>query len=212
MFRFQHQEYFVFLVLVGLAILCYLFYQGWRKNKIKQFGKEDLVADLMPSYSAVLTKLKFIILATALFFGVLGLANLQKRGKVEKFAQKGIDVMIALDISNSMYAQDLKPNRLEKAKLLANRLIDKMSGNRMGLVLFAGRSYLSVPLTNDIAALKMNLSIASPEMANTQGTVLGDALQTSLESFNSKDLKHKAIILISDGEDHDEKAIREAKR
>ncbi len=211
MFRFQHQEYFVFLVLVGLAVLFFLFYLLWRNKKIKLFGKEELVTDLMPSYSSVLSKIKFVLLASALFFGVFGLANLQRRGKVEKISRKGIDVMIALDVSNSMYAQDLQPSRLEKAKLFANKLIDKLNGNRMGLILFAGRSYLSVPLTNDIEALKMNLGLASPEIAPTQGTVLGDALQMAYESFNSKDAKHKAIVLISDGEDHDEKAINEAR-
>ena len=212
MFRFQHQEYFGFLVLVGLAVLLFILYMYWRNKKVKLFGKEELVNDLMPSYSSFLTKAKFILLASALFFGVMGLTNLQKRGKVEKISRKGIDVMIALDVSNSMYAEDLKPNRLEKAKLFANKLIDKLSGNRIGLIFFAGRSYLSVPLTNDIEALKMNLSLASPDMAPTQGTVMGDALQMAYESFNSKDAKHKAIVLISDGEDHEEKAIDEAKK
>ncbi len=212
MFRFQHQEYFVFLILVGAAILCYVLYIVWRNKKIKLFGKEDLVADLMPSYSSALSKFKFILLAAALFFGVFGLANLQKRGKVERMTQKGIDVMIVLDISNSMYAQDLKPSRLEKSKLFANKLIEKLNGNRMGLILFAGRSYLSVPLTSDVGAIKMNLSLAIPELAQTQGTVMGDALQMAYESFNSKNAKHKAIVLISDGEDHEEKAISEAKK
>lgn len=212
MFRFQHQDYLVFLVLVGLAILLFSFYRIWRKKKIKLFGKEELVQDLMPSYSTVLTKIKFGLLASAMFFGVLGLANLQKRGKVEKISRKGIDIMIALDVSNSMYAEDLKPSRLEKAKLFADKLIDELGGNRIGLIFFAGRSYLSVPLTTDISALKMNLSLASPDMAPTQGTVMGDALQMAYESFNSKDAKHKGIILISDGEDHEEKAISEAKK
>lgn len=211
MLRFQHQEYFLFLLLVVLAVVLFLGYRLWRKKKIQLLGKESLVQDLMPSYSSVLIKVKFILLASALFFGVVGLANLQKRGKVERMAQKGIDIMIALDVSNSMYAQDLSPSRLEKAKLFADKLMEKMGGNRIGLVLFAGRSYLSVPLTSDIEALKMNLSLASPENVPTQGTVLGDALQMSFESFNSKDAKHKAVVLISDGEDHDEKAITEAK-
>lgn len=212
MLRFQHQEYFIFLLLVALAVVAFLAYRIWRKKKIAIFGKEELVQDLMPSYSGSLTTIKFILLAVALFFGVLGLANLQKRGKVEKIAQKGIDVMIALDVSNSMYAQDLKPSRLEKAKLFTNKLIDEMNGNRIGLVLFAGRSYLSVPLTADMQALKMNLSIATPESLPTQGTVMGDALQMAYESFNSKDAKHKAVVLISDGEDHEEKAISQAKK
>ncbi len=212
MLRFQHQEYFVFLLLVGVAVLLFFGYQIWRNKKINLFGKEDLVKDLMPSYSGFFSKVKFILLIAALFVGVVGLANLQKRGAVEKIPQKGIDVMIALDVSNSMYAQDLSPSRLEKEKLFTDKLIDKLRGNRIGLVLFAGRSYLSVPLTSDVEALKMNLSLASPENLPTQGTVIGDALQMSLESFNNKDANHKAVVLISDGEDHEEKAISEAKK
>jgi len=212
MFRFQHQEYFILLLLIGVVVFLYIFYRGWRKKKIAVLGKEDLVRDLMPSYQPILTKIKFSLLVTALFFGVLGMANLQKRGKIEKMTQKGIDIMIALDISNSMYAQDLKPSRLEKAKLFASKLIDKMNGNRIGLILFAGRSYISVPLTSDVAALKMNLNLANPKIAPTQGTVMGDALQMSYESFNSKDAKHKAIVMISDGEAHEDKAIREAEK
>jgi Ca-activated chloride channel family protein len=212
MFRFQHQEYFILLLLVGLAVLLYIFYKIGRKRKIALLGKEELVKDLIPSYHPLLSKIKFGLLAAALFFGVLAMANLQKRGKIEKMTQKGIDIMLALDISNSMFAQDVKPSRLGKAKLFASKLMDKMSGNRIGLILFAGRSYVSVPLTSDVAALKMNLSLASPEMAPTQGTVMGDALQMSYESFNSKDAKHKAIVMISDGEAHEDKAIREAKK
>lgn len=212
MYRFQHQEYFIFLLLSGFAIIAYVGYNLWRKNKIALFGKESLVQDLMPSYSSTLTKVKFILLVSALFLGVFGLANLQKRGAVEKITQNGIDVILALDVSNSMYAQDLSPSRLEKAKLFADKLIDKLNGNRIGLVLFAGRSYLSVPLTTDIAALKMNLSVATPETVPTQGTVMGDALHMAYEAFNSKDAKHKAIVLISDGEDHEDKAISEAKK
>lgn len=212
MLRFQHQEYFIFLLFVALSVLVYFSYTIWRKKKIQRLGKPSLVADLMPSYSAPLHKIKFTLTVIALFFGIVGLANLQKRGKLEKITQQGIDVVIALDVSNSMYARDLNPSRMEKARLFADKLIDKLSGNRIGLILFAGKSYLSVPLTTDIAALKMNLSLANPENLPTQGTVIGDALQMAYESFNSKDAKHKAIVLISDGEDHDEKAIKEAKR
>ncbi len=212
MLRFQHQEYFILLLLVVIAVVVYFMYQLQRKKKITKLGDQKLVESLTPSYSALLNKVKFIFLALALFFGVIGLANLQKSGEVQQVAQKGIDVVIALDVSNSMYAQDLKPSRLEKAKLFTNKLIDGLSSNRLAFILFAGRPYLSVPLTSDVEALKMNLSLASPEQVPTQGTVLGDALQMARETFNTKDAKHKAVIVISDGEDHDEKALNEVKK
>lgn len=212
MLRFQHQAYLGFLVVIVLLGVLFVLFLIQRKKKMKALGDSNLIELLIPSYSAVLSKLKFASLLLALFFGIIALANLQKSGESEKVTQEGIDVVIALDVSNSMYAQDLQPSRLERAKLLTTKLVEKLSENRMALILFAGRPYISVPLTSDIEALKMNLSIASPDQIPTQGTVIGDALQMASQTFNTKDAKHKAIILISDGEDHEEKAISEAKK
>lgn len=156
--------------------------------------------------------LKFSFLIMSLVIGVIGLANLQAGSRSEKVERKGIDVMIALDVSKSMLAQDLKPNRLEKAKQLIARLTEKLSNDRIGLITFAGRAYVSVPLTVDLTALKMNLSGASPDMVPTQGTVIGEAISMARQSFNTKETKYKSIILISDGEDHDEGAADEVKK
>jgi len=144
--------------------------------------------------------------------GVIGLANLQAGSRTEKIERKGIDVMVALDVSKSMYAKDISPNRLERAKQFVARLLEKLGNDRIGLILFAGRAYVSVPLTVDIAALKMNLAGASPSQVPTQGTVIGEAVRMARESFNTKETKYKSIILISDGEDHDEGAADEVKK
>lgn len=156
--------------------------------------------------------IKIGLLLSAFVIGVIGLANLQAGARTEKLERKGIDVMIALDVSKSMLAGDLSPNRLERAKQFINRVIEKMGNNRIGLITFAGRAYVSVPLTIDLSALKMNLAAASPNMVPTQGTVIGEAIGMARESFNAKETKYKSIILISDGEDHDEGAADEVKK
>jgi Ca-activated chloride channel family protein len=141
---------------------------------------------------------------------ILAFANLRSATGEEKITRNGIDVMIALDVSKSMLAQDIKPSRLDRAKQLLSRLLDKLSNDRVGIVVFAGRAYLQMPLTGDHAAAKMYLNAASTESVPTQGTVIGDALKTCNSSFNSEEKKYKAVILISDGEDHDEQAVKTA--
>ena len=166
----------------------------------------------MPLYSKPLRLFKFCLLVVALAIGIIGLANLQAGSRTEKIERKGIDVMIALDVSKSMLAQDLSPNRLEKAKQFIARLLEKLGNDRIGLITFAGRAYVSVPLTVDMSALKMNLAGASPTQVPTQGTVIGEAISMARQSFNAKETKYKSIILISDGEDHDEGVADEVKK
>lgn len=166
----------------------------------------------MPSYSPKRLQLKLILALLVLFFGIVGLANLQAGAKSETIQRRGTDVMIALDVSNSMLAKDLTPNRLERSKQFVNRILEKLSSHRIGLVVFAGKAYLSVPITTDVSALKMNIATASPAMVSTQGTVLSEAIEMCTNAFNSKELKYKNIILITDGEDHDEDAISLTKK
>jgi Ca-activated chloride channel family protein len=142
----------------------------------------------------------------------MGVSNLQSPTEVELINRQGIDVMIVLDVSKSMMAQDIQPNRLERAKQLAGKLVDKLSNDRVGLVLFAGRSYLQMPLTTDHSAAKMYINTASTNSVPTQGTVIGEALALANSTFEEKQKKFKAIILITDGEDHDETAIQVAKK
>jgi Ca-activated chloride channel family protein len=145
--------------------------------------------------------------ALALAAVIVGAANLQQPGAMDNVQRKGVDVVIAIDVSKSMLAEDIKPNRLERARQLVYKLMDQLPNDRVGLVLFAGRAYLQMPLTTDHSAARMYIQQAGPEVVPTQGTVISEALRASNSAFNSKERKFKSIVLISDGEDHDPQAI-----
>ena len=212
MLRFQHPGCFwLLLAVLLLAIVCY-WHLRKRNRDIRRIGEGRLVQAMMPRYSKRLVILRVGILLLALSIGILGMANLQSGSRTEKIERRGIDLMIALDVSKSMLAADYTPSRLERAKQLISRVIERCANDRIGLILFAGRAYVSVPLTVDFTALKMNLSTASPSLVPTQGTVIGEAISMARQSFNSRDTKYKSIILISDGEDHDEGAAEEVKK
>jgi Ca-activated chloride channel family protein len=213
MLRFQHIEYLWALLLVPVVLLLFLGFMRWRRSRMTRLGDERLVQQMFRGYVPGRAVLKFLLLFSALITGILGLANLQMGNRMEKVERKGVDVMIALDVSKSMLATDVQPTRLERSKQLIQRLMDKLGNDRIGLVIFAGKSYLSVPLTVDYSAIKMILSTVGPEMVPTQGTVIGDAIKMSAEAFNEKEQKYKSLIVISDGEDHDEtvaEAVKEA--
>ncbi|MBL7766161.1 MAG: VWA domain-containing protein [Chitinophagaceae bacterium] len=212
MMRFQHIEYLWLLWAVVLLSAVYFAAQISRKHKIRKIGDEALVLKLMPGYSAALNNIRFILVLLALVSGIIGLANLQSGARSEKIERKGIDVMIALDVSKSMLAKDAAPDRLEKSKRFIYKLLEKISNNRVGLILFAGKAYTSVPLTIDLSAFKMNLETATPDAVPTQGTVLAEAVNMARAAFNTKDTKYKSILLISDGEDHDEDALDAVKQ
>lgn len=193
-----------------MAVLFFL-YSQWKKQRIKKIGDPLLVHQLIGNYSHQKFIARFVLVSAAFALLVIALANPRKPAGSSNVKHHGIDVMIALDVSRSMLAQDIKPNRLERAKQFVSRLIDKIPEDRVGIVVFAGRSYLQMPLTSDLGAAKLYLSTATPETVPTQGTVIGDALQMSYASFNAKEKKYKAIVLISDGEDHDEQAEKLAR-
>jgi Ca-activated chloride channel family protein len=203
--HFQHTYY-----LYGLALLPafgYLFYLilSWKKKVRMQIGDPALVDQLTRNYSPRNFAIKFGLALAALALMILGLANLQLKtgGKVSR---KGLDVMILLDVSNSMLAGDLQPSRLARAKQVISRLLDDIPDDRVGLIIFAGHAYLNMPLSSDHAAAKMYLDAASPASVPTQGTSIGEALQMTQNMFNNKEKKYKSVVLITDGEDHDENA------
>lgn len=207
MLHFQHIEYLLGLLVVPLMVVLYFFVKAWKKRTIKKIGDPALVHQLIAGYSPSRFLFKFILFTTAFVVGVIALANPRMPRGTATVSRSGIDVMMALDVSKSMLAQDIKPDRLERAKQLVSKLIDRLKEDRIGIVVFAGRAYLQMPLTTDHPAAKMYLSSATPDVVPTQGTVIGDALKMCFSGFNPKEKKYKAIILISDGEDHDKKAI-----
>ncbi len=211
-FNFQHTNYLIALAAIPLLLILYFFVLSWKKRTIKKIGDANLVAEMIKNHSPQKFALKFVLILAAFTLGVFALANLRSPKGMEQVNRNGIDVMIALDVSKSMLAQDVKPNRLERAKQALGKLIDKLNNDRVGIVVFAGRAYLQMPLTGDHGAAKMYLSSASTDIVPTQGTVISDALKMCYSSFNTKEKKYKVVILISDGEDHDEGALKIAKQ
>lgn len=209
-FRFEHIEFLPGLALLLVPILLFVGLLSWKRKTRQKIGEPALVNELVKNYSPLRFTIKFVVLVVALGGTIIAAANLQSQGKAENVSRKGVDVMIALDVSNSMLAEDIKPNRLERAKQLITRLLDNMENDRIGLVLFAGRAYMQMPLTTDHSAAKMYVQTAGPDAVPTQGTVISDALKIASSGFNSKERKFKAIILISDGEDHDPQALKMA--
>jgi tetratricopeptide (TPR) repeat protein len=209
---FQYQELLWLLLLLPI-IICIYIYAKYKKTLVfKKMGDKDLVKELTANYNPTSFPKKFLLLFFALALLLMSIANLRTKKGFEKISRNGIDVMIAIDVSKSMLAKDIQPNRLERAKQLLNKLIDKLSNDRIGIVVFAGKAYLQMPLTADHSAAKMYLAAATPETIPAQGTVIGDALKMCFASFNTKEKKYKAVVLISDGEDHDENAIKIAEQ
>lgn len=177
---------------------------------IKRIGDKNLVTHLIKNFSSRHFNLKFFCVSIAFAAGTLAAMNPRKAGADERITRKGIDVIIALDVSKSMLAQDLQPNRLERAKQLVINLMNEMPNDRIGLVLFAGKAYLQMPLTLDHNAAKLFVSSAGPGSVSLQGTVISEALKMSALAFNNKEKRFKSVILISDGESHDETALETA--
>ena len=206
-YRFQHIEYLIALATIPLLVVLYFQLLYWKKSTIRKIGDPKLVQALIVNYSPVNFLFKFMFFALALAAIIAASANLQKPGAMDNIQRKGVDVVIAIDVSKSMLAEDIKPNRLERARQLVYKLMEQLSNDRVGLVLFAGRAYLQMPLTTDHGAARMYIQQAGPEVVPTQGTVISEALRASNSAFNSKERKFKSIVLITDGEDHDPQAV-----
>jgi Ca-activated chloride channel family protein len=210
--HFEHPEYLLSLLVIPGLILLYNYLIRWKRKTALRVGDPALVKQLTGSFSGRHFLVKFILALLAVVLLITGMANLRARGAAEKITRQGVDVMIVLDVSKSMLARDIKPSRLDKAKQLLYRLVDKLQNDRLGLILFAGRAYMQMPLTPDHGAAKMYISEASPEAVPTQGTVFSEALNMANNSFNRNEHKYKAVVLISDGEDHDPEGLKTAKQ
>jgi len=202
--QFQYEEYLWLLPGLLFFIALFIFLLLWKKRTIRRIGDEKLVRLLIVNFSSRLFLIKFILFSLAFALGVIAIANLRKPGASDNINRKGIDVVITLDVSKSMLATDFPPNRLERAKQVALKLMEEMPDDRFALVLFAGKAYMQMPLTTDHSAAAMFISTASPDAITAQGTVFGEALQMSARVFNTMERRFKTVILISDGEDWDE--------
>lgn len=210
MFRVEEIELLTLLVIVPiLAIGFYLLWQ-WKKRQIRKLGDEVLIKRLSPDSSKVLVWTKIALFLLALSALIIALANPQYGGRKEKVKAQSSDIFIALDISQSMMSQDISPSRLERAKRFTARLIRTLKGERIGLILFAGNAYLQMPLTGDYAASELFVNAANTNQAGTQGTSFSDAIKLARDAFEPGKDSQKALIIISDGEDHEAEAEIEA--
>ncbi|MCK4569404.1 MAG: VWA domain-containing protein [Bacteroidales bacterium] len=209
MIRFEHIEYLYLLLGIPVFTILFTFGLYMRNVLLKRLGDLSILNRLIPDASKEKVILKFIILNIAYIFLVIGIANPQTGSKLEKIQRKGIDLVVALDISNSMLAQDIKPDRLTRAKQALFKLIDRLQGDRVGIVIFAGKAYTQLPITTDYAAAKMFVSTISPKDIPSQGTAIGEAIILSTSSFDESN-HSKAIIIITDGENHEGNAIEAA--
>lgn len=212
MFRFEHSVYLYGLAFIPILVLFFVATWYYRKRALNRFGNPDLIQQLMPEWSRYKHTVKFILLLSTLSLLIIGWANPQWGSKMEKVKRKGIDVFIALDVSRSMLAQDISPSRLDRSKRFAQNLVGQLKGENLGLILFACNAYLQVPLTTDYAFAHMFVKTANPGMAPSQGTAIGEAVALAEQSFPEENQKHKALIIISDGEDHDGEAVANAAR
>jgi Ca-activated chloride channel family protein len=211
MLHFQYIEYFIALAAIPLMIFLYFRLINWKRKTEKKIGDPALVKELIAQYSSKRFLTKFILFICAFTLCAFAVAGLVVPDGNQKINRRGTDLMIALDVSKSMLAQDIQPSRLERAKQVVSKIIDNSPDNKIGLVVFAGRAYLQMPLTVDHEAAKMYLSSASPDDVPTQGTVIADALKMCYAAFNPKEKTFKSVLLISDGEDHDDEAIKVTK-
>jgi Ca-activated chloride channel family protein len=212
MFRFAHPEYLYALAALPVIAILFFLMQGWKKRARKRLGDSQLVDQLTEGRSKSKPVFKIIFSLTGLAFIILACANPQIGTRLEEVKREGVDIIIALDVSNSMRAEDIRPNRLERSKQAISRLIDKLENDRIGMIVFAGQAYVQLPITSDFAAAKLFLSTIETDMVPTQGTCIGCAIDLAGESFVGNDNKHKALVIITDGENHEEDAVESAKK
>jgi len=211
MFRFSNPEYLYVLLLIPAIIFLFLVINVRQRKRLKAFGDPVLLALLMPDVSNRRPLLKFILQLTAIGICIVMIAGPEFGSKLEKSKRKGAELMIALDVSNSMMAEDIQPNRLAKAKQILSKLVDKLKNDKIGLVVFAGDAFTQLPITSDYVSAKMFMNTISPELVPTQGTAIGEAIGLCMKSFPPKGEADRAIIVITDGENFEDDASQAAK-
>lgn len=209
---FAESQYLFLLLLVPLLPLLYALVRFFRLRRLRKLGDEDLVRALMPSWSPSKGWVRVVLFSLGFMFFVLGISRPQIGAKLREHETRGAEIMICLDVSNSMMARDYSPCRLERAKLAISRMVDKLDGDRIGLIIFAGTSFVQLPITTDYVSAKMFLNTIDTGSVPVQGTDIGDAINTAVKSFSSQSEKSRAIVVITDGEDHEGKGAEAARQ
>ena len=212
MLMFADYKFLYLLLLIPLVLLGYALLRYFRGRRVKAFGDEKLVEALMPSRSRSKGWVRMVLWCLAFAFFAIGLARPRTGAKLAERTTKGAEIIVALDVSNSMLAQDYTPNRLERAKLSISRLTDKLQEDRIGLVIFAGTSFVQLPVTTDYVSAKMFLGSIDTGSIPVQGTAIGDAIRLSIKSFSAQSEKSRVIVVISDGENHEDDAVAAARQ
>lgn len=210
MINFAQPTYLLLIFLIPVFFILQALVLSLRRRRIRKMGDERLVSLLMPSYSRAKTWVRLTLFSIGFFFLVIGLSRPQIGAKLKEHKTRGAEIMIVLDVSNSMLAEDYSPNRLERAKLAISRLVDKLRDDRIGLVVFAGNSFVQLPITTDYVSAKMFLSSISTESVTIQGTAIGEAINTAVKSFSAQSEKSRAVIVITDGENHEDDPVQAA--
>ncbi len=207
MYQIEEPSYFLYLAIVPVILVLFLFVFWWKKRTQKQFADLNLIARLSPERSSFKSFLKVIVICFGLAFLVISLTNPKMGTKLETLKREGVDIVFALDVSKSMLAEDIAPSRLEKAKQIITRVIDKLGSDRVGIIIYAGNSYPLLPITTDHAAAKMFLQNASPDMVSSQGTAISEAIELALTYYDNDEQTNRFMFIVSDGEDHDENTL-----
>jgi Ca-activated chloride channel family protein len=210
-YQFQYPLALWLLCLVPVFVLSFILYKAWKRRAVRKMGDAQLVKQLSPDHSNAKEIIKFSLLVLAFACGCIALANPRKPDENSGEARKGIDIVIALDLSNSMKATDIEPDRLSRAKQFISKLIDNLQDDRIGLVVFAGNAYAQMPLTFDQNAARLYVAAADPSQLTSQGTSISDALTKSDLLFGDESDRFRSIIVITDGETHDDNALEEVK-
>lgn len=212
MINFAQPQYLLLILLIPLFFVSYVLMRHFRRRRIRKFGDERLVSGIMPSVSRSKGWVRLVLFSLAFFFFSIGMSRPQIGAKLKEHKTKGAEIMIVLDVSNSMLAEDYSPNRLERAKLAISKLVDRLRDDRIGLIVFAGSSFVQLPITTDYVSAKMFLNSISPESVPIQGTAIGEAINTAIRSFSAQSEKSRAIIVITDGENHEDDPVAAAKQ
>lgn len=207
LFRFAYPEYFWGFWLIPVLTVFFIFSRILRRRALRKFGDPEIISYLMPSVSRFRPAFKFLLLMLALSAFILGAARPQFGSRLQTMKREGVEIIIALDVSNSMMAEDIKPNRLERAKRAIDRLISRLKDDKIGLIVFAGEAYTQLPITTDYNSAQLFLNSVNPEIVPRQGTAIGAAINLAIRSFTPDPESSKAIIIITDGENHEDDAI-----
>jgi len=211
MYQIEEPTYFYYLAIIPAIVVLFLFAFWWKKRTQKQFADHNLIQKLSPEKSTFKLFLKITVICLALAFLIISLANPKMGTKLETVKRQGVDIVFALDVSKSMIAEDIAPNRLEKAKQIITKIIENLVSDRVGIIIYAGNSYPLLPITTDYAAAKMFLQNANTDMVSNQGTAINEAIERALLYYDNNEQTNRFLVIVSDGEDHQENTLELAK-